>query len=234
MEKRTIFSRPVFSLRPLISLVATLCLASGMLIGTFPAYAASAPLTFILNGLGQGKSANILFKGQQLGNCVTEKASRTGGDVTGAGMFSVNFYSDDKCTKRLKGPSRFQLKQGNPGGIVVCNSDTDCFFQELVSRPFNKNDAISTVLFKGLGNAQGANVAFGGVQQGDCITADDIKSGKNMLSVPLTGNGMFSVNFFPNTDCTGTRGHFNRFNAPQGSNGIFVTCNSDTDCKQAT
>ena len=97
MEKRTIFSRPVFSLRPLIPLVATLCLASGMLIGTFPAYAA-APLTFILNGLGQGKSANILFRGQQLGQCVTKKASRTGGDVTGAGMFSVDFYSTNDCS----------------------------------------------------------------------------------------------------------------------------------------
>ena len=237
MAKRTIFSRPVFSfrrtLRPLISLAATLCLASGTLVCTFPAFAASQ-LTVVINGLGNAKSANALFHGQPLdGQCATKGGSRIAGNIGGAGQFSVNFYSTDNCTGKRSKPSQFTLKQGSPGGLVVCNSDTNCFFNELTSKPNNKNSAISTVLFKGLGNAQGVNIAFGGVQQGSCITADEIKSGNNMVSVPLTGNGMFSVNFFPNTSCTGKRGNFSRFNAPQGSNGIFVTCNSDTDCKQA-
>lgn len=237
MVKRTISSWPVFSfgrtLRPLISLAATLCLACGTLVCTFPAFAASQ-LTVVINGLGNAKSANVLFRGQPLdGQCATKGGSRIAGSIDGAGEFSVNFYSTDNCTGKRSKLSQFTLKQGSPGGLVVCNSDTNCFFNELTSKPNNKNSAISTVLFKGLGNAKGANVAFGGNQQGDCITADDIKSGKNMVSVPLTGNGMFSVNFFPNTSCAGKRGNFSRFNAPQGSNGIFVTCNSDTDCKQA-
>ena len=202
---------------------------------TFPAYAASQ-LTVIINGLGGANSSNVLFRGQPLDNkCVTENGSRIAGNVDGDGEFSVNFYSSENCSgNRLHGdqPIRFSVKQGSPGAIVVCNSDTDCFFNELTSSPNNKNSAIATVLFKGLGNTQGANVAFRGAQQGECITKDKINSGKDKVSVPLTGNGMFSVNFFPDTGCTGKHSNFSRFNAPQGSNGIFVTCNSDTDCQE--
>jgi hypothetical protein len=216
----------------LIPLVVILYSTTGMLIYTLPAFAASQ-LTVVINGLGKAKSVNVLFRNKPLGNCVTKGGSRIAGDVDGAGMFSVNFYATSDCTGKRSNSSRFQVKQGSPGGLVVCNADTNCFFNELTSRPNNKNSAIATVLFRGLGKAQGASVRFRGAQQGECITTDKIKSGKDKVSVPLVGNGMFSVNFFPNTSCTGKRSRSSRFNAPQGSNGIFVTCNSDTDCKQA-
>lgn len=106
MAKRTIFSRPIFSLgrllRPLTSLAATLCLASGMLIGSGPAYA-SANLTVTITNLGSFQCAQVLFKGKPLGNTATKADDVITGPVNGNGMFSVNFYPTNDCSgKREK------------------------------------------------------------------------------------------------------------------------------------
>ena len=195
---------------------------------TLPAFAANQ-LTVVINGLGNAKSANVLFRGKPLDNqCATAPNSRISGDLDGAGEFSVNFYSTQDCSGKREQFHQYQLQA--PGGEAVCNSDTDCFFKTLTSAPNNQNSAVVTVLFKGLGNSQGASVLFGGKQQGNCITADKVQSGQNTITFPLFGAGMFSVNFYSNTGCTGTRTHFHRYSAQQGSNGAFVGCDSDTSC----
>jgi hypothetical protein len=108
MAKRTIFSRPVFSLRrtlrPLTSLAATLCLASGILIGTVPAYAdAGANITVTITKLGNFKCAQVLFgKSPRIGTHPLGQATTDGqtitGTVVGAGMFSVDFYTTPDCS----------------------------------------------------------------------------------------------------------------------------------------
>ena len=219
----------------MIPLMAVLCSTTGLLIGTAPAYAATH-LTAIINGLGGAKSATVLFKGKPLGNppCVTTPLSRIVGDVTGAGMFSVNFYSTPNCTGTRKQFHQYQLNQGDPGGIAVCNSDTDCFFKVLENTPSKAKDAIVTVLFKSLVNAQSASVIYRDATQ-FCVTKQqlDQENTQHMFSLPVSGAGMFSVNFYFTPNCTGTRNNFFRFNAQQGSNGVFVTCESETKCECA-
>jgi hypothetical protein len=110
MAKRTIFSRPTFSLRrslrPLTSLVATLCLASGMLIGAVPAYAA-ANITVTITNLGSFQCAQVLFRGKPLGNTVTTANGTITGPVNGNGMFSINFYSANDCSGKRGSFARF-------------------------------------------------------------------------------------------------------------------------------
>ncbi len=233
MKKWVNFSGSVFSCRILISLVATLCLASVMLMDALPVFAASQ-LTVIIKSLGTANSANVLFRGQPInGQCVTTGESRIVGDVSRAGDFSVDFYSSNNCSGPRLSESRFSVQQGSAGGNAFCYSNTSCFFNSLTNAPNNQNDAIATVLIGGLGHASGANVLFRGAQQGVCITASTMQSGTNKLSFPLTGNGMFSVNFYSNTNCTGTRIHSFRYSAAQGSNGIFVGCFADTNCQSS-
>lgn len=120
MTKRTIFSRPIFSLkrtlRPLTSLAATLCLASGMLIGTVPAYAA-ANISVKIANLGSFQCAQVLFRGQPFTNnegpqtvtrdeVGTDKDTIRGG-LTGNGMFSIDFYSTNDCSGKRGNFARF-------------------------------------------------------------------------------------------------------------------------------
>ncbi len=120
MAKWTIFSRPVFSLRrslrPLTSLAATLCLASGMLIGAVPAYAA-ANISVKIAKLGNFQCAQVLFRGQPFTNVegpqtVTQDEVGTDkdtirGQVNGNGMFSVDFYSTSDCLGKRGNFARF-------------------------------------------------------------------------------------------------------------------------------
>ena len=108
MVKRTLFSRPTFSkrrsLRPLTSLAATLCLASGILIGTTPSYAAGAQINVTIANLGNFKCAQVLFGRskqagpQPLGQSVKANGGKITGTVSGAGMFSINFYPTADCS----------------------------------------------------------------------------------------------------------------------------------------
>ncbi len=116
MVKRTLFSRPVFSLRrslrPLTSLATTLCLASGMLIGTGTAYA-NANITVTITNLGSFQCAQVLFRGQPLlgsdgkPEIVTTANGTITGAITGNGMFSIDFYSTNNCSGKRGGFARF-------------------------------------------------------------------------------------------------------------------------------
>jgi hypothetical protein len=81
---------------------------------------------------------------------------------------------------------------------------------------------------RSLGNAKSAAVFVHGQQVGTCVL------GSALIAMGVTGRGMFSVNFFSSSDCSGKRKTpVFRFSAPQGRSGIFrVTCQSDTDCKE--
>jgi hypothetical protein len=94
MAKWTIFSQPVFSLRPLTSLAATLCLAS-MLISTAPAYAAqSYSISVAITNLGRFHCAQIV-SGNKLSVVTTNGGSLI---ETVTGSFTVDFYSKKDCT----------------------------------------------------------------------------------------------------------------------------------------
>ena len=225
MAKRTVFSQPIFSLRRslrlLIPLVAILCSTTGLLMSTFTAYAAHH-LTVVINGLGSASSANVLFKGSQLGDCITEPNGRVAGLLTGAAELSVDFYSTSNCSGVRLQSYRYQIRYPSE---VVCNSNTNCFLTILTSASNKPNDAVATVWFRGLGNSQSANVLFEGQRRGSCYT------NSHEVSFPLVGNGMLSVDFYSSQDCSGPRTHFYRYAIQQGSNGAFVTCYSDTACQ---
>ena len=104
MVKRKISSRPIFSPRTLLPILATLCLASVMLIGTVPAYADGAQITVTIDKVANFKCAQVLFgKSKQagtsrLGNAATKDGDQIQGTVVGAGMFSINFYNTADCS----------------------------------------------------------------------------------------------------------------------------------------
>ena len=81
---------------------------------------------------------------------------------------------------------------------------------------------------RSLGNAKSAAVFVHGQLAGICVLEGAL------IAMGVTGRGMFSVNFFSSSDCSGKRkAPVFRFSAPQGGSGIFrVTCQSDTDCKE--
>lgn len=89
--------------------------------------------------------------------------------------------------------------------------------------------ALVKVQFNSLGNSQSATALFQGKpldNVNQCIT----QSGGSVAG-NVTGSGEFSVDFYSTSNCSGTRTHFSRFSAPDGSSGGTVTCNSDTDCQ---
>ena len=62
-----------------------------------------AKITVIITNLGRFQCAQVLFKDQRLGNAVTvndlqNNRNTITGAVTGAGMFSVDFYSTNDCS----------------------------------------------------------------------------------------------------------------------------------------
>jgi serine/threonine protein kinase len=62
-----------------------------------------AKITVIITNLGSFQCAQVLFKGVRLGNTVTVDDMKNNrntitGEVTGAGMFSVDFYSTNDCS----------------------------------------------------------------------------------------------------------------------------------------
>jgi hypothetical protein len=235
MAKRTIFSQPVFSIKVLIPLVAILCSATGTLLSTFPAYA-DTPLIVIFNNLGVAKSATVLFEGQRLGAClqassiVTDNPAtdRIASNLTGAGMFSVDFYSTTDCSGPREQFHRYQI-QGVPGGLIVCNSDTACFSNTLTSAPSNLQDPIPSVLVQGLNNGQGFRIQANGTVQGGCITTNNTQNGTKMLSFPVNGGGTFAATFYSDNSCNSPTNSFT-FNSPEGTDGGFVTCTPNQQC----
>ena len=235
MAKRTIFSQPVFPIRVLITLVAILCAATGALLYTFPTYA-DTPLVVIFNSLGGAKSATALYNGQPLGACLQASSivadnpatDRITGYLTGDGMFSVDFYSTNDCSGLREQIHRYQF-QGVPGGLIVCNSDTQCFSNTLTSAPSDLHDPIPSVLVQRLNNAQGFNIQANGTVQGGCITTDNTQNGTKMLSFPVNGGGTFVTAFYADNTCKSITKSFT-FNSPKGTDGGFVSCTPDQQC----
>ncbi len=114
MRERTIFFEG--SPKPLISLAATLCLASVMLMSTGSVYA-RAQLAVKITSLGDFQCAQVLFEGKPFTNnegpqTVTRNEIGTNndtirGEVTGNGMFSVNFYRTSDCSGKRGNFARF-------------------------------------------------------------------------------------------------------------------------------
>ena len=134
MAKRTIFSQPVFSprrsLRPLISLVGVLCLASVMLIGITPVYGDGSikRVTIVVDflGLGQSQSAALFSGGKIVDHCVnnndTQKKDKRQitGNLRGVGvMFSIRFFPQGNCQGKGK-----SVRFSTPvGGTITCTAD---------------------------------------------------------------------------------------------------------------
>jgi hypothetical protein len=234
MINRTIFSQPVFPIR-VLTLVAILCAAAGTLLSTFPAYA-DTPLIVIFNNLGGAKSATVLLRGQQLGAClqassiVTDNSAtdRITGYLTREGWFSVDFYSTNDCSGPREQVHRYQF-QGVPGGLIVCNSDTECFSNTLTSAPSNLHDPIPSVLVQGLNNGQGFSIQANGTVQGECITTNNTQNGTKMLSFPVNGGGTFIATFYSDNSCNTASKSFT-FDAPEGIDGGFVACDTNQQC----
>ena len=63
----------------------------------------SAKITVLITSLGSFQCAQVLFRGQRLGNAVTADDLKNNrntitGTVTSPGMFSVNFYATNDCS----------------------------------------------------------------------------------------------------------------------------------------
>ncbi len=235
MAKQTVFSQPAFPIRVLVPLVAILCSITGTLLCIPPAYAAT-PLIVIFNNLGGAKSATVFYHSQPLGAClqassiVTDNPAtdRIAGYLSGAGIFSVDFYSTDDCSGPREQFHRYQF-QGVPGGLIVCNSDTQCFSNTLTSAPSDLHDPIPSVLVQWLNNAQGFNIQANGTVQGGCITKNNIQNRTNMLSFPVNGGGTFVATFYSDNTCKSPTQSFT-FSSPKGTDGGFVTCTPDQQC----
>ena len=237
MAKQTTFSQPAFPIRVLVPLVAILCSITGALLCILPAYAyAATPLIVIFNNLGGAKSANVFYHDRPLGAClqassiVTDNPAtdRIAGYLSGTGIFSVDFYSTDDCSGSREQFHRYQFR-GVQGGLIVCNSDTQCFSNTLTSAPSDLHDPIPSVLIQWLNNAQGFNIQANGTVQGGCITTNNIQNRTNMLSFPVNGGGTFIATFYADNTCKSPTQSFT-FNSPKGTDGGFVACTPDQQC----
>lgn len=235
MAKRTAFSQPVFPIGVLIPLVAILFSVTGTLIYTFHAHG-STPLIAIFNSLGRAKSVTVLFKNKPLEDCLQTSSIAAGnpatdrivGYLSGAGIFSVDFYFTSDCSGHRDKFYRYQF-QGVLGGLVICNSDTQCFFNNLTSNPSSLYDPIPSVLVQWINNAQGFNIQVNGTVQGGCMTTKNIQNETNMLSFPINGSGTFVATFYSDNTCKLPAKSFT-FNSPEGTDGGFITCTLDQQC----
>lgn len=66
------------------------------------------------------------------------------------------------------------------------------------------------VIITSLGRFQCAQVLFGGQRLGNTVTVNDLQNNRNTITGAVTGAGMFSVDFYSTTDCSGTRGNYAR------------------------
>jgi hypothetical protein len=107
MAKRTISSRPIFSLRTPLPLLAMLCLASVMLIGITPVYGdgSTKHVTIVADfqGLGNSQSAALISGGKTVDRCVSKNDTqdtdkrRITGNLRGVGvMFSIRFFPKEQ------------------------------------------------------------------------------------------------------------------------------------------
>ncbi len=230
MAKCTVFSFSVSSLRKytsiLISLIAILCPALGMLMHTPLTYAqnptvVSIPIVVQFMSLGTAKSATALFSGQkQPSQCIKVGNSKIAGSIPENGMVSVEFFSSLDCSGAQSMPFfRFSALPVSMGGTVVCQSNTSCLLS-----PQSPNSPILRANFMNLGTAKSATLNFRGRLIGGCITQNNSIAEGAVDNNPV----VFSVNFFPTSDCSGGRKISSfRYSRLLGSGEATLTCQSE-------
>jgi hypothetical protein len=226
MAKRATFFSSVSSVKGYVrvqtSLMTMLGLVLGMFIYTSPAYAQS-PIVVKFKSLGQARSARVLFRGEQVDDCVTTSGSTITGNVDGNGMFSVNFYFTPDCSGTRAKFFRFSVPQESEGGTVTCQK-SDAEFGVNCKLKLNntaQSSPILTVQFDDLPvDTLSGGILNAGLLKGDCITK------ATTLQVPIDGKE-FTLVFFKTSDCSGGSKRSRRFSLldqqPEGS----LTCRSN-------
>lgn len=234
--------RTIFSLRALLSLLATLCLASVMLIGIMPVYGASIAssippsnqgvkhVTVVVNFqgpglLGSAQSAALVTSskaGDQIEdhcvNATTVTAAtpqRITASLRGLGvLFKIHFYSTPNCPITTK-PSQARNFTTAVGGTVTCIA-ANCTLAE-----FNPANLV-TVFFnsKGFADKSSARLFIGGQPYGSCITSSTEVTGPSTTT--------FEVHYFAQNNCTGTV----TVQGPlQVASGKIITCMNAKNCR---
>ena len=139
---------------------------------------------------------------------------------------------------------QFNALSASMGGTVTCQSDTNCVLSSQSSNvsmlspqsssvsmlsPQSSNIPKAPMLraeFVSLGSAKSAALNLGGRLIGGCV-----KQSKSTVEGAVDNKPiLFSVNFFPTADCSGSRKISSfRFLLMQGRGGGTLTCRSEKD-----
>jgi hypothetical protein len=200
-----------------------------------PTAVVNIPIAVQFMSLGSARSATALFGGQkQPSQCVTTGNSNITGSIPEKGMVSVEFFSSLDCSGTQSMPFfRFSALPVTMGGTVICQSNANCILSPknpnspiLKASFMNLGTANSAALnFRGqlIGGCITQNNSVSSQKSGvdPLVNPGQPSPSASPLAMPTQNvervpksivEGavdnkpvIFSVNFFPTSDCSGNR-----------------------------